>query len=317
MKIESIHIKNLLNYAECLSLNESELITTDDIDLNNCDELIDAHTFLKIFGNIQQKVTHDYFGLYYGCFLNIKSLGFIAEISLNSNSIEQAIFILNEYLKNSFPLVILTVIKKNNALELLLDSPIKDSLLKNNLLDTVICFVYRELKLMLDKKHQPTVNIPYENCEEYSRFLLTEVKIGNSHSLIFRKDVITAEINRDTPKHIEMLLPKFLTMLENFRSTKKLNFSDKVKAIALNMCCPEPPNFEQVSSHFPLSKRTFQRKLTLEGTSFREITDTIKRELATYLIKGNAMQTKEISYLLGYSESSTFLRAFRRWKETV
>lgn len=81
----------------------------------------------------------------------------------------------------------------------------------------------------------------------------------------------------------------------------------------LNMCSPELPTLEQVCKQFAMSQRTFQRKLTQEGHSFRTITNDIKKELAAYLREGNKMKTQDIALILGYSESSAYLHAAKNW----
>jgi AraC-like DNA-binding protein len=59
--------------------------------------------------------------------------------------------------------------------------------------------------------------------------------------------------------------------------------------------------------------RTFQRKLSEENTTFGNIIDGIRKELCQkYLLKENR-PIQHVSYLLGYSEPSAFIRAFRKW----
>jgi AraC-like DNA-binding protein len=65
---------------------------------------------------------------------------------------------------------------------------------------------------------------------------------------------------------------------------------------------------------FPLSSRTFQRKLSEESLSFRRITDDIKKELSIYLAKGNKMKTQDTASILGYSEASSYLHAAKKWE---
>lgn len=56
------------------------------------------------------------------------------------------------------------------------------------------------------------------------------------------------------------------------------------------------------------------RKLSEEDISFRRITDDIKKELSTYLAKGNKMKTQDIAFILGYSEASAYLHAAKKWQ---
>ena len=85
--------------------------------------------------------------------------------------------------------------------------------------------------------------------------------------------------------------------------------------MALNMCNPEIPSLKQVLHQFSYSERTFQRKLTAEGTSFRSITNEIKMELSNYLMKEKHLKVKDVAFILGYSDSSAFLHAVKGWKE--
>jgi AraC-like DNA-binding protein len=65
-----------------------------------------------------------------------------------------------------------------------------------------------------------------------------------------------------------------------------------------------------------MSVRTLQRRLRDDGTSFGELLDSLRRELATeYLDK--RLTVSEIAWLLGYAEPSAFHHAFKRWTGTT
>jgi AraC-like DNA-binding protein len=70
---------------------------------------------------------------------------------------------------------------------------------------------------------------------------------------------------------------------------------------------------EEIAQGLHLSLRTLQRKLRDEGTSYKELLDETRRELATEYIKNPHVSISEITYLLGFSEPSNFSRAFKRW----
>ena len=169
---------------------------------------------------------------------------------------------------------------------------------------------------MLPKNIIPETEVPNSNISEFSNFLNVPVRVGGGYIFTFESTVLTTEINRKKVKEIEMLLPKYLQILDKKESGFK-EFSIQVRNVILNMCNPELPTFEQVASQFALSHRTIQRKLTEEGLSFRKITDNIKSELSGYLSKGHKMKTQDIAYLLGYSEASAYLHAAGRWKTEI
>ncbi len=75
----------------------------------------------------------------------------------------------------------------------------------------------------------------------------------------------------------------------------------------------EAPTIEVVATALAMSVRKLQRDLSDEGTTFREVLDGVRRELAVrHLADPNATVAK-VAWLVGFSEPSAFHRAFRRW----
>ncbi len=62
-----------------------------------------------------------------------------------------------------------------------------------------------------------------------------------------------------------------------------------------------------------LSPRTLQRKLQAKKTTFKNILDRVRLNVAREHIKDDNTSMIEIAFLLGFSESSAFSRAFKRW----
>ncbi len=73
------------------------------------------------------------------------------------------------------------------------------------------------------------------------------------------------------------------------------------------------PLRSEIASALHLSDHTFQRRLAAEGTSFTELVDDTRRELAQHHLANEQASMTEIAYLLGYSDQSTFFRASHRW----
>ena len=72
-------------------------------------------------------------------------------------------------------------------------------------------------------------------------------------------------------------------------------------------------SIERVAKQVGMSARSLQRKLRAEGTSHQELLDEMRRDLAMRYLREPEMAVCEVAYLLGFSESSAFHRAFKRW----
>ena len=66
-----------------------------------------------------------------------------------------------------------------------------------------------------------------------------------------------------------------------------------------------------------MSGRSLQRALQGEGTSLRVLLDDARNRLARYYLREEQMPIAEVSFLLGFSSSVSFFRAFRRWTGTT
>lgn len=62
-----------------------------------------------------------------------------------------------------------------------------------------------------------------------------------------------------------------------------------------------------------LEPRTLMRRLDAEATSFQDVKDGLRRDLALHALLSRAQSIEEITQDLGFSSSANFHRAFRRW----
>ena len=63
-----------------------------------------------------------------------------------------------------------------------------------------------------------------------------------------------------------------------------------------------------------MSVPTLRRRLEEEGTTFTELVDELRRDLAERYLRDSRRSISEIATLLGFSHAPAFHKAFRRWK---
>lgn len=79
----------------------------------------------------------------------------------------------------------------------------------------------------------------------------------------------------------------------------------------------QPPDAEAIAARFAISVRSLQRHLRDEGTSVAEITSRARRLRAEELLLRGNLPLKRVARLAGYTDESSFTRAFRRWTGTT
>lgn len=70
---------------------------------------------------------------------------------------------------------------------------------------------------------------------------------------------------------------------------------------------------EEVAAELAMSTRSLRRKLEQEGTNFRALVESERQRTALQLLAETKMKLDEIAIHLGYNNTSSFTRAFRRW----
>jgi len=73
---------------------------------------------------------------------------------------------------------------------------------------------------------------------------------------------------------------------------------------------------DEVASNMNMGERTLQRRLKSEGTTFKHILSEIRLKLARKMLLENEA-ISDVAYLLGFSEPSAFIRAFKSWTQNT
>jgi len=71
---------------------------------------------------------------------------------------------------------------------------------------------------------------------------------------------------------------------------------------------------EEVAKALAMSPRSLRRKLESENTNYKTLLDQERQQIAQQLLHGSHMKLDELAFHLGYTDTASFSRAFRRWK---
>ncbi|GAC1621018.1 MAG: AraC family transcriptional regulator [Nevskia sp.] len=88
---------------------------------------------------------------------------------------------------------------------------------------------------------------------------------------------------------------------------------ERLRAVLIEQLPSGEPSQDRAAASLCLSARSLQRRLAEEGTSYKALLDEVRRELALSYLREGRNSISEITYLLGFSDTSSFTHAFRRW----
>ncbi len=135
---------------------------------------------------------------------------------------------------------------------------------------------------------------------------------GFENAMVLPKNYLSAPILFSNPaimQELENLVQKIL-----HQSYGLYPWKQKVSHLLFESFLKQNPfDIETIAGQLALTKRTLQLKLKQENTSFRELLDEVRRELAKGFLKDGDNSLCEIALLLGFAEQSAFQHAFKRW----
>jgi AraC-like DNA-binding protein len=133
------------------------------------------------------------------------------------------------------------------------------------------------------------------------------------YALVFSATWLGRSLRHDDPE-LRRLLQQQIDALE---ATHGDDFPGQVRSVLRRTLPTGNAGAERVSALFSMHSRTLHRHLAAFGTTFRELVDEGRFEIARQLLGGSSMDVSRIADSLGYSDASAFTRAFRRWSDTT
>lgn len=91
------------------------------------------------------------------------------------------------------------------------------------------------------------------------------------------------------------------------------NLSGRVREILARGLPDGQVSLSGVAKKLATSERTLQRGLRSENTTLKQIAEDLRRDLALDYLKRQGLSVSEVAYLLGFSETAPFFRAFKKW----
>ena len=95
------------------------------------------------------------------------------------------------------------------------------------------------------------------------------------------------------------------------------SYTAQVRGLLGQDFAEELPGLEAIAERINMSTTTLHRRLRNEGTSFQKIKDECRRDAAIRWLREEQYSGSEIAALLGFSDPSTFFRAFKKWTGTT
>jgi AraC-like DNA-binding protein len=168
------------------------------------------------------------------------------------------------------------------------------------------------------QEHVPLawVSIPHPrpaDVDEYpSLFLGSAVRFDQPCAQIaFGQHFLDQPLQQDGQSLRRFLEAPLLALLTTrYRTT---SWTTRVKRLLGADELHDMQSMESIAARLHIHPQSLRRRLAEEGTSFKQAIDDVRRETALYHLGKTNVTTEEAAERAGFSETSAFIRAFKRW----
>ncbi len=180
-----------------------------------------------------------------------------------------------------------------------------------SIMATLLCMSRMNFGLALPVQSLSFIHTEPEAVEKYHEvFGCHPVFAAAEDSISFALEDVTRRLPTANHLFAEMMDQSIIQTLDKLQSD---NIVAQVKsAIIEHLSCGKVTE-DDIAGQLNMSKRKLQLKLAEEGVRFKGLLDDIRANMARIYLKDQQHCLSEIAFLLGFSEVSSFSRAFKRW----
>lgn len=151
------------------------------------------------------------------------------------------------------------------------------------------------------------------HAEEYNALFYAPAMIYDADytEISFAADYLALPIRQTEDTLAEFLKTAPAKLLVKFKNTNSL--TSRIRELLKTHIGTEMPTLNDVAAQLYLSPQTLRRRLAAEGKSYQGVKDELRRDTAIHLLGSPHLTLDEVAEQVGFSETSTFHRAFKKW----
>ncbi len=254
-----------------------------------------------------------YFGLYAANFLHTANLHALGYAMLASGSLRELFQRLTRYCRLLSGTARPALIEADGIARLdfflVAESPpLSDDLFGLFLANLIRDISDRKIRPIRIDLHRPA---PPDDGVRHARAFGCPVGFGAPRSsFVFERNMLDIPLigaSRELAEQNEQVVVRNLAKLE------RGDIRMRVRALLLQELPSGGVTKEGIAKKLCMSPRTLQIKLAKSATTFHDVVNETRLALARGYLDNSSMSITEIAYMLGFSDTSNFSRAFRRW----
>ena len=149
----------------------------------------------------------------------------------------------------------------------------------------------------------------------FASYFGTQVARSQAPTIVFSAEDANRPFLTASPEMWSFFEPALKLRLSELDQSATMR--DRVRSALLEALPAGELSVDAVCHRLGVSSRTLQRRLKAEECTFQQVLDQVRLSLALHYLQNTDMAGGEISFLLGFEDSNSFVRAFKIWTGTT
>jgi len=149
-------------------------------------------------------------------------------------------------------------------------------------------------------------------CHDYQVMFSENLRFDRPRTrMIFSADCLGLPIKRSLEELRRFLAHAPANILVKYRDPQSL--ASRIKQDLRQLPAEQWPETETLAQRLCMSASTLRRRLAEEGQTYQGLKDSVRKELAIAWLAEPAISFADIAARLGFADTSSFYKAFRKW----
>lgn len=259
-----------------------------------------------------------HFGLLVGQQGGSKALGLIGLMARHSPDVETALRRLGTYLHLNFGGQVLPLTVRGDLAYLSYTVYQTGVQAVDQIEDGALAIFYNTLRDLCGSNWLPAeVHFAHrrpQNLRPFVQFFRTSLQFDADQSAL----VFSANWLRRRLPEIDVDLQRLLkNEIEALEDSYGEEFPEQVRSVLRTALLSGHASADNVAALFSMHRRTLTRRLAAYGTSFSDLVEEGRLDIARRMLQDTTLDVSHIAATLDYADASAFTRAFRRWTGTT
>jgi AraC-like DNA-binding protein len=312
------YLNNIVGLAEEYGACREAILKDAGVSQESLDDpeaRIDAEAFARVIVDALEQSGEPALGIRLGSQLRVTTHGILGYAAMASATLAEALSLITRYVQTRTPLLVASFSVRRGIATLRIEEAAILGEIRRPLLEISTATVNAVARFLTDGEFEcESVRFPFaepEYAAEYRAVFGCPVLFGAEaaeirfdSSFLARPLLLAdeaAKLQAAKRCEEELLAIEKSDDLEQRIRARLLKTTDLILSL------------DQVAKDLAMSPRTVRRRLQNSGTSFQRVLNSVRKDLAIDYLRTTPLAVSEIADRLGYTNQSSFGRAFKGW----